>query len=100
MANLHIMRQHSLGLLAARKVGKAWGEQARQDFGMQCSYVQGEQEDLLRFSRSGVSGSLRVRADCFEMEAKLGFLLGAYKEKIEAEVCKNLDALLLSPGNQ
>ena len=30
----------------------------------------------------------------FELEAKLGFLLGMFKDKIEGEIVKNLDALL------
>jgi hypothetical protein len=30
----------------------------------------------------------------FELHARLGFLLGAFKDRIEAEIVKNLDALL------
>jgi hypothetical protein len=30
----------------------------------------------------------------FELDAKLGFLLGAFKERIEGEIVKNLDDLL------
>ena len=100
MANLHILREHTLGLLAARQVARAWGRQAQDEFGMECSYAEGPEEDTLSFSRSGVSGSLQVNAGRFEMNAKLGFLLGAFKDKIEAEVVKNLDALLLSSGKQ
>ena len=33
-------------------------------------------------------------ADHFELDAQLGFLLGAFKDRIEAEIVKNLDALL------
>jgi hypothetical protein len=35
-----------------------------------------------------------VSADHFELDAKLGFLLGAFKEHIEGEIVKNLDQLL------
>jgi putative polyhydroxyalkanoate system protein len=48
----------------------------------------------VQFARSGVNGTLRVSADHFELDAKLGFLLGAFKERIEGEIVKNLDELL------
>ena len=32
--------------------------------------------------------------DVFELDAKLGFLLGAFKDRIEGEIVKNLDTLL------
>ena len=46
------------------------------------------------FTRAGVSGCLRVEGDRFVLDAKLGFLLGAFKDRIEAEIVKNLDTLL------
>ena len=51
-------------------------------------------ERIARHTRSGVSGSLHVTKDTFELDAKLGFLLGAFKDRIEGEIVKNLDALL------
>ncbi len=94
MADLHIRREHSLSLAAARKIARAWAEQVESDFGMQCSYAEGAKEDRVSFKRSGVNGSLLVTADHFDLDAKLGFLLGAFKGKIEAEIVKNLDNLL------
>jgi hypothetical protein len=35
-----------------------------------------------------------VTSDHFDLNAKLGFLLGAFKDRIEGEIVKNLDALL------
>lgn len=94
MADLHIRREHSLTLAAARKIARSWAEQVEGEFGMQCSYTEGAQEDRVRFTRSGVSGCLVVTGDHFDLDAKLGFLLGAFKGKIEAEIVKNLDDLL------
>ena len=94
MADLHISRDHTLGLAAARKVAHAWAEQAQKEFGMECSYAEGATEDTVHFTRSGVNGTLQVSAERFALQAKLGFLLGAFKEKIEAEIVKNLDSLL------
>ena len=94
MADLHIFREHTLGMAAARKVARAWAEQATNEFGMECAYAEGKAEDTVHFTRSGVSGSLQVTKDRFALDAKLGFLLGAFKDKIEAEIVKNLDSLL------
>lgn len=94
MANLHIRREHTLGLAKARKVAMQWAEQVEQEFDMECEYLEGKTSDTVRFARSGVKGTLEVGADLFELDATLGFLLGAFKGKIEAEVVKTLDQLL------
>ena len=61
---------------------------------MACSYEEGKTSDLVTFSRSGVNGELKVAADSFVLDARLGFLLGVFKERIETEIVKNLDELL------
>ena len=94
MANLHIRREHSLTLAAARKIARSWADQVQSDFGMECTYAEGAKEDRVSFTRSGVNGTLAVTSDHFDLDAKLGFLLGAFKGKIEAEIVKNLDDLL------
>lgn len=94
MAHLHIRREHALGLLAARKVAFKWAEQVEQEFDMECTYEESDTSDLVTFTRSGVNGTLKVLSDHFELDAHLGFLLGAFKHRIEAEIVKNLDALL------
>lgn len=94
MANLHIRREHSLSLAAARKIALTWAEHVEAEFGMECTYEEGKQEDRVTFARSGVNGILHVTPDHFDLDAKLGFLLGAFKGKIEAEIVKNLDDLL------
>ncbi|MDP3651754.1 MAG: polyhydroxyalkanoic acid system family protein [Rhodoferax sp.] len=96
MANLHIRREHALGLLAARKVAFKWAEQVEEEFDMECTYEEGDVSDVVTFTRSGVNGTLKVLADHFELDAKLGFLLGAFKNRIEAEIVKNLDGLLVA----
>jgi putative polyhydroxyalkanoate system protein len=96
VANLHILREHALGLTAARTIARAWADQVEGKFDMACTYEEGVSSDVLTFTRSGVSGTLQVTHNQFELDAKLGFLLGAFKDRIEAEIVKNLDALLAS----
>jgi len=51
-----------------------------------------------KFARSGVTGTLTVAADHFDLHAKLGFLLGAFSKTIEHEIEQNLDKLLGALG--
>jgi len=92
--DIHITRKHSLGLAGARKVAFRWAEEAEERLGMECVYEEGKTSDLVTFTRTGASGELKVTKDHLELEARLGVLLGAFKDKIESEIVKNLDELL------
>lgn len=94
MADLHIVRKHALGLQEARKIAFNWAEQVENDLGMSCTYEEGRSADRVSFSRSGVQGHLEVTKDRFELDAKLGFLIGAFKGRIEAEITDMLDRLV------
>lgn len=94
MPDIKIHREHSLGLAKARKVALKWAEDAEKKFDMECTILEGELSDTVEFKRSGVNGQLIVAPDHFELNAKLGFLLGAFSKTIESEIEKNLDALL------
>jgi putative polyhydroxyalkanoate system protein len=92
--DIHIHREHHLGLKEARKIAFSWAEKAEEKFDMECVYEEGDTEDTLTFTRSGVKGTLLVDARQFEMKAQLGFLFGAFKDRIESEIGDQLDALL------
>jgi putative polyhydroxyalkanoate system protein len=92
--DIRITRDHALGLPTARKLAFRWAETAEEKLGMECVYEEGKTSDRVSFTRSGVNGELTVTQDRFELDARLGFLLGAFKERIESEIVKNLDELL------
>jgi putative polyhydroxyalkanoate system protein len=92
--DIHISREHDLGLVQARQLAFRWAETAEERLGMECAYEEGKSTDRVSFTRSGVNGELKVTADRFELDARLGFLLGAFKDRIEKEIVKNLDLLL------
>ncbi|MBK0391920.1 polyhydroxyalkanoic acid system family protein [Ramlibacter algicola] len=94
MPDIHIERAHKLGLAKARELAFKWAETAEAKLDMDCTYEEGKSSDLVTFTRSGVNGELKVTGSKFELEARLGFLLGAFKDRIEAEITKNLDELL------
>ena len=94
MADIRIQRAHKLGLPKARKIAWQWAEDAEKRFEMACTVIEGKDSDTVEFTRPGVDGRLLVAADRFDLEARLGFLLGAFSKRIEAEIEQNLDALL------
>lgn len=96
MAQILIEREHQLGLEQARRTAAQWVQDAAQKFDMQCDHQPGEEVDEVSFSRSGLSGTLTVSGNSFRMQAQLGFLLSAFKDRIEAEIQKNLDELIAS----
>ena len=98
MATIHIERAHSMDLAQARQTARHWVTQAEQKYQLQCRYAEGEQVDTCSFERAGVSGTMRVGDKTFTLQAKLGFLLGAFKPQIEAEMTRKLDELIAKSG--
>lgn len=96
MAQILIEREHQLGLEQARLTAAQWLKDAEQKFDLRCEYQPGEEADEVSFARAGLSGTLAVSGTTFRMEAQLGFLLSAFKDRIEAEIQKNLDELIAS----
>ena len=96
MADIHIHRTHRLGLARARKTAWQWAESAEEKFGMECTVIEGKTSDVVEFTRPGVDGRLVVDADSFDLTARLGLLLGAFRGRIEAGIEENVDAVLAS----
>jgi putative polyhydroxyalkanoate system protein len=94
MPDIHLHRPHTLGLAKARKIAWKWAEDVERDFDMECTVIEGDDRDVVEFTRSGVNGTLKVAADHFELDAKLGILLGAFAKTIQGRIEQNLDALL------
>lgn len=100
MSSIHIEREHHFSFKKARQIAFAWAEQAEADFDMACTYEEGDDEDLLTFTRTGVKGTLRVCDRRFELDAQLGLLLGAFRGSIEAEIVKRLDDLMADQAHK
>jgi len=95
MPDIRMHREHRFGLAKAREIAWQWAEQVERDFDMQCTVIEGAQRDTVEFTRTGVSGTLVVAADHFALHARLGLLLGVFTEKIEAEIERTLETLLV-----
>ena len=94
MAEIHLHRQHQLGLERARKVALKWAQHAEKTFDVECTILEGDTSDTVQFKRAGVNGKMIVAADHFTVDCKLGLLFGAFKSKIEIETARQLDEAL------
>lgn len=94
MADIKIQRSHALGMDKARALAQDWMGDAARQLGLTCNMVQGDVEDTISFERMGVTGQMKVRADAFELDTKLGMMMSAFKPLIEAEIDRNLANIL------
>ena len=97
MPDIHIERNHTLGIAGARAVAHKWIAQVEQEFGLECVYTQGEGCDTATFTRAGIDGTVEVTDTTFKLDATLGFLFSSFSEMIEAKITRNLDAMLDAP---
>jgi putative polyhydroxyalkanoate system protein len=87
MADIDLQRDHALGLKKAKAAAQKIADEMAESFDMESEW----EGNVLHFSRSGVTGQMTVTKSRVEMSAKLGFLLAAFKPKIEAQIEKNFD---------
>lgn len=90
MANIHIERQHSLGLDAAKTQMETIAQNLKQD--LQADYEWNG--DRLVFKRTGASGAIDVTECNVVVDVKLGMALRLLKGKIEEHINQNLDKVL------
>ena len=100
MPDIHIERNHALGIAGAREIARQWMQQVEQDYGLECTYTEGETHDVAQFSRAGIDGTVEVTANTLTLEATLGFLFSSFSDQIEQKIAKNLDVLLDAPGGK
>ena len=94
MPQILIDRPHGLSLADAQAIAAAWAQSAQDDFGMQAQPAvdpaQPQNDALWHFRRTGAHGTLRVTPERFVLDITLGFLLGTFKDRIEAGLLHNL----------
>ena len=84
MPDIHIHRQHTLGLARARQIAWQWAEEVEAKFGMDCTVLEGETSDTVEFSAQRRQRRRWWWPPIISIwSAKLGFLLGAFSKTIE-----------------
>ena len=87
MPSIDIRRPHQLPIPEARAVVDKVAARMQEKFGMTGQW----QGDTLKFSRSGVTGSIAVGSDVIEVKAELGMMLTPLKGMVEQEIRRKLD---------
>jgi putative polyhydroxyalkanoate system protein len=87
MSKIDIRRPHSLSIAEARGVVDKVAMKMREKFATDSQW----QDDTLKFSRSGVNGTIAVAADAVVVHAELGLMLTPMKGLIEQEIRAKLE---------
>lgn len=82
MASIDIQHPHSLPPAQARQAVQEVADKLAERFDVESRW----QGDILHFTRSGVDGRIALMPHQLHVTAQLGFLLGAMKGPIEAEI--------------
>lgn len=88
MSTIEFRRDHALGVKRARAAAQRVADEMAREFGMTHEW----DGHVLRFSRTGVSGELVIGKDHVALNATLGFLLSAFKGRIEETLHRHFDA--------
>ena len=87
MASIDIQHPHTLAPPRARQAVQEIADKLADRFGAECHW----DGDILDFTRSGIDGRIALLPGQVHVTAQLGFLLGAMKGPIEAEIRRVLD---------
>lgn len=87
MASIDIHHAHSLTPAKARQAVQEVAEKISSKLGAEYRW----EGDVLHFKRSGVDGHIALAPKALHVTAQLGFLFGAMKGPIEAEIKRVLD---------
>jgi putative polyhydroxyalkanoate system protein len=86
MADISITQAHKLTPKKAKAAAQKVADQMASEYDM----VSVWEGDVLSFKRTGVSGTLTLLDSEAQLDITLGFLLKAFKPRIEEQVSKNM----------
>ena len=87
MAAIVVRRHHALGLAKAKGLVQSIARRLQNEHGGSFTW----QGDVLRFERTGASGSVAVSNEDFEVHVELGCLLSPLRSRVESEIVKFCD---------
>jgi putative polyhydroxyalkanoate system protein len=90
MADIELIKHHSLPLAAAR----ALVQQTADDLAKEYHLVSHWTGNTLHFTRTGIQGQMQVTESEIRLEVTLGFLLKLLKAKFVESIDRNFETLL------
>ncbi len=88
MSRIHLRRSHDLTAKAARKRVERMAAALSERFDAECTW----KGDVLSIEHPNVNGKVVVGKDEIVVEAKLGFLLAMFRDRVDGELVRILDA--------
>ncbi|MGQ0384321.1 MAG: polyhydroxyalkanoic acid system family protein [Gammaproteobacteria bacterium] len=88
MSRIHLRRTHRLTPKAARTRVNRMADALGSKFDAECSW----DGDVLSIEHPNVNGSVTVGKDEIVVEATLGFLLAMFRDRVDEELVRILDA--------
>jgi putative polyhydroxyalkanoate system protein len=87
MSRIRLRRPHDLSAKAARQRVDRMAEALGRKFDAECAW----QGDVLSIEHPNVSGTVTVGRKEIVLDAKLGFFLAMFRERVDAEIAGILD---------
>ena len=88
MSRIHLRRSHDLTAQAARKKVERMAAALSKRFDAECTW----KGDVLSIEHPSVKGKVIVGKDDIVVEATLGFLLAMFRDRVDGELVRILDA--------
>ena len=88
MSRIELRRSHDLTAKAARERVSRMAEALGQKFGAKCGW----RGDVLSIEHPNVTGTVTIAKREIIVEAKLGFLLAMFRDRVDEELVRILDA--------
>ena len=93
MAEINIVQEYSMSATSARAAAQQVADKLAAEYGVACKW---DGENVLRFERSGVDGSLTLNDQRAALRIKLGFLMGAFAGAIESKAADKMRRVFAS----
>jgi putative polyhydroxyalkanoate system protein len=87
MSKIHLRRSHDLTTKAARRKVERVADALAKRFDATCAW----KGDVLSIQHPGVTGKVVVGKDEIVVEAKLGFMLAMFRDRVDEELVRILD---------
>ena len=87
MSRIHLRRSHDLSAKAARQRVDRMAEALAKKFEAECEW----QGEVLSIEHPNVSGTVTLGKKEIVLEARLGFLLAMFRDRVDAEISRILD---------
>jgi putative polyhydroxyalkanoate system protein len=86
MAEINFTQPYSMSHQEARAAAQTMADKMASEFSMATTW----EGDVLRFERSGLTGSLALRDQAAHLEMELGIMLAAFAPVIQVKVVRNM----------